>query len=326
MSGRVGGSDIQNRSRALAAVLLCAVAAVACSTSSNPVDGSSSSSAITTTTKPVGADQGRAASTSAAAGHGSTSEPTSPATTMSVPVSSVPVSSSAGDIAELVLRLPTSTDLPAGWEFEDGTPRVVFEPASGFYRGTCSGANADARAQGDGAWGVANGVGYQSGAGAWGYATVYGFPGDTEAQRFVEHTREVSACSQSGTVAEGDGPGEYDGFADPALDGKVHWSIAETARSEPEAVQAADIAIALVTDDTATVTSKGIEYSARLRDVTIVARFGKIVLVASLASYCCDTGYAQPAGTSAVSLSDLRPAMALFAKRVLSVGGAAGRS
>uniref|UniRef100_A0A6J7Q4H2 Unannotated protein n=1 Tax=freshwater metagenome TaxID=449393 RepID=A0A6J7Q4H2_9ZZZZ len=54
-------------------------------------------------------------------------------------------------------------------------------------------------------------------------------------------------------------------------------------------------------------TVAGREYSAQLNEVTAFVRLGRFVIVAGLASYCCDAGYDEPAGTYVASLADLLP-------------------
>lgn len=236
---------------------------------------------------------------------------------MSSEVSAVSTSTTLGSVADLVGLLPVAADLPTGWAFEDGEPRVTFEPATGFYRGVCSGGNADGRAQESGSWGVAKSAEYRTPQGAWGYASVYGFGDETAAQRFLDNTRAAGNCAQTGDVAEGSAAGEYDGFSDPALDGTLRWSVAESTQALSESVPESDSAVAVITDDGVTTTSSGVSYSAQLREVTVFARFGSTVLVVSLGSYCCDQGFAQAASQYSVSLEDLRPAIARFARRLV---------
>jgi len=303
--------------RALAAFVAtaAALAAVGCSSSHSPEGSAPSSSESSLAAAPP-----TSTTVAAAEADDTTAASVVPGTSSTAPSTVVPT----GTAEDLVALLPTADHLPEGWVVEPGEPTIEFEASSGFFRGTCSGPNADARAVDDGAWGVANSPGYRSPQDAWGYVTVYGFPSAEHAERFMERTRVASTCSQTGEVIEGSDPGEYDGFADPALDGTVRWAVTETTQAEPEAVTGADESFVVTTDDTVTSTHDKIDYSARLRDLTVVARFGDIVLVASLGSYCCDTGYAQSAGTAAVSLADIRPAVTLVAARVRTVMAARG--
>lgn len=283
------------------AASLSVLALVSCGGSKSATDTSIARPAVTeaasgpTTTSAVGAS---GAEPSQAAASGPVDAPTTaqPAT---------PTESS--DV--LVAALPRQADLPEGWVLGAQQPKTGFQPASGPFIGSCSGGNADARALEHHAFGVANGAAYDAPGGAWGYVSVIGFPTIDDARGYLDLTRDLGECSQQFTVREGASPGSYDGFADGALDGKQEWSVTETVSNSVPVVPQADEALAVVLRDNLTSVLDGTTYTAQLDDVTVLERYGRFVVVANISSYCCDSGYRQPAGTAFVTLADLLPAM-----------------
>ena len=235
-----------------------------------------------------------------------TTVPQATSTTQPIPTTaSAPTAPGAVD--DLIALLPPATRTPQGWVVSPGAPATGVVPDEGFFVGSCSGGNADARAVANRAWGAAHHGGYDTPEGAAGSVSVFGFPSAEDAEGFVRLTERNGACSATAEVPEGSGRAAYDGFADVAQDGTARWTITETSAADGLVLDGADTALVLRVDDLVRATVAGREYSAQLNEVTAFVRLGRFVIVAGLASYCCGDGYDEPAGTYVASLADLLP-------------------
>lgn len=236
----------------------------------------------------------------------STTLPQTTATTQP-DATTAPAPTAPDAVADLLALLPPSTRTPQGWALSPGAPATGLVPDEGFFVGSCSGGNADARAVANRAWGAAHHGGYDTPEGAAGSVSVFGFPTAEDAEGFVRLTERNGACSATAEVPEGSGRGAYDGFADVAQDGVARWTVTETSATDGLVLDGADAALVLRVDDLVRATVAGREYSAQLNEVTAFVRLGRFVMVAGLASYCCDAGYDEAAGAYVASLADLLP-------------------
>lgn len=273
--------------RLAAAIVLGTVLLGSCTGPSRPAGTTSVTSGVDRATVPTTRPQ---------------APPTTQASATTAPAPTAPVA-----VEDLIALLPPATRTPQGWVPVPGAPATGLAPDEGFFVGSCSGGNADARAVANRSWGAAHHGGYDTPEGAAGSISVFGFPSAEDAEGFVRLTERNGACSATAEVPEGSGRGAYDGFADVAQDGTARWTVTETSASDGLVLDGADTALVLRVDDLVRTTVAGREYSAQLNEVTAFVRLGRFVIVAALASYCCGDGYDEPAGTYVASLADLLP-------------------
>lgn len=143
-----------------------------------------------------------------------------------------------------------------------------------------------------------------------------------DAQGYLALTREQADCTLDFAAPEGAENGEYNGFGDESLAGIQMWNVHEVVSTEAREVPDADEALVMTNDQVFSTTLDGIDYSANETSIVVIERYGRIVLTANLDSYCCTTGYAEPAGAYKALLADLAPAVDLFREHA---GGAAQR-
>ena len=220
----------------------------------------------------------------------------------------------------LVAALPTAADLPAKWTLTDEPPGFVLQPGAGDFVGACGGGNADQRATASGVLAVVHGATYESPAGFQGFVSVYAFANPSAAADFVARTRSIGSCARSYSVREGSGMGEYDGFGDTSYDRVVRWAVAETTRTQtadpaPGGAAGTGAAVVVHREDALSTTADSKQYSVVETSVTYFEQYGRLVLVASLSSYCCTTGYRNPAGDARVTWDDLRSLLAPLRNR-----------
>jgi len=318
------------RNVALVTGALLLAACSGATSESSPATGPRATDAAATTTSPDAvapdgpADTGDAPETSTTNGSNAdgpvaSTDPSSGSAT-STAVSAVPTTIDPALREALAAALPTAADLPATWTLTDEPPAFVLQPGTGDFVGACGGGNADQRASASGVLAVVHGATYESPAGFQGFASVYAFANPSAAAEFVTRTRSIGSCARSYSVREGSGMGEYDGFGDTSYDRVVRWAVAETTRTEtadpaPGGTVGTGAAVVAHREDALSTTADNQQYSAVETSVTYFEQYGRLVLVASLSSYCCTTGYRNPAGDARVTWDDLRSLLAPLRNR-----------
>lgn len=224
----------------------------------------------------------------------------------------------------LLAALPKAGDMPDGWMLQSGEPNTLISAGGGVLAGACNEGNQDWRATENNVEAVANGANYDTAQGAVGFVTIFAFPTIADAQGYLSLTREQADCTLDFTAPEGGEAGEYNGFGDESLAGVQMWNVHEVVSTEARDVPNADEAMVMTNDQIFSTTLDGTDYSANETSVVVIERYGRIVLTANLDSYCCTTGYSEPAGDYKALLADLLPAVDLFrehAQAVLHNGG-----
>lgn len=250
--------------------------------------------------------------------------PSSAAAT-SAAVTAIPTTIDPAVRETVTAALPVAADLPAGWSLLDERTTYSLEPGEGDFVGACGGPNADRRAALSGVLAVAHGATYESPTGFQGFVSVYAFADDRAAAAFVERTRAIGSCSRNYSVREGSAAGEYDGFGDTSYDRVVRWEVAEMTRTEPveptDTTAGSGDGVVLHREDALSTTADGKTYTAVETSVTVFERHGRLVMAASLSSYCCTTGYRNPAGSVRVTPSDLTALLPALGARVSAAVG-----
>lgn len=242
------------------------------------------------------------------------------AATTAAPITTDAPSTTHPPTSDLLLAaLPKASNMPDGWVLQVGEPNTLLSAGGGVLAGACNEGNQDWRATENNVESVANGVGYTTAEGGVGFVTVFAFPSVADAQGYLALTREQADCTLDFAAPEGAENGEYNGFGDESLAGIQMWNVHEVVSTEALEVPDADEALVMTNDQVFSTTLDGIDYSANETSIVVIERYGRIVLTANLDSYCCTTGYAEPAGAYKALLADLAPAVDLFREHALAV-------
>lgn len=227
-----------------------------------------------------------------------TSESAPASSTVSVPTNAP--SSSSGDGAspwptaqELASVLPRPADLPPSWVGTGAQPLLDPEPDTGPRIGWCGGDNDAARAEAFGAAAMVVSDRYTTRPGGWFQMSVITFRDVVPASLFLTATGEQVLRCEGGVeypVAEGAGPGEYDGFSGAFGAGTV-WSFYEVGAATYETAPGADEALRLVVNTAYAADVGGVEYRGVLLDVVQLEHVGPHVIIWHLRGDCCIAGF-----------------------------------
>lgn len=196
-------------------------------------------------------------------------------------------------IDDLVAALPGPADIPLALTMS-GELNTAPLPASGLGAGYCGGDNAVQRAWNAAAVAIVTGGEYLTSP-APGYLTVdlYAFATPENASLFMSLTASQQTSCLGGLqyqLPEGDGPNDYDGFADDfGLD--AVWDMTDTPYYSPTDVPGAEEAFQLAAFYQATTRYQGRTYGSTTIDVTQYERHGRLVMVFNLRGDCCLSGY-----------------------------------